>query len=78
MSLKSSFGKVIYQLWSGDHSCEMEISIYIGHHFETVNTFFFFWFMVYLGVYRYGASFVTKFLWENSLEGSPVGNHSPC
>ena len=29
--------------------------------------------MVALGVYRYGTSFMPKFLWESSFWGDPVG-----
>ena len=51
---------------------KMEISIGpIYRHFETVNVFetFFCWFMVVSGVglYRYGASSVPKFLWKSSF-----------
>ena len=58
-----------FLIWSRDCFCEMEISILAailknGTCF-VLFLFFFGWFKIFLGVYRYVASFVPKFLWES-------------
>ena len=74
ISLKNSFGKAFFffKFWSRYRFREMEISI-LAAIFKTVNVFqffflfFFCWFMVVSGVYRYGASFVLKFFRESTF-----------
>ena len=61
-SLKNSIGKVVFQILVTWLFSRNENS-FLGGHFE-MQHFEMFFFLVVLGVYRYGASFVPKFLRE--------------
>ena len=60
---------VLFKFWSLDYFRETKIrlldAILKGNIFSLI---FFVMIYVVLGVYRYGSSFVPKFLWESSLK----------
>ena len=74
---KNPLGKWFFKIWSHDCFCKKE-KLFFGPHFTMLCVLilfsFLFWFMVVLGVYKYGASFVPKFLWESTQKRlSPSG-----
>ena len=67
ISLKNSFGKVVFQILAGIEMTRNENRLF-GRHFETVQIFYFFsWNMVVISIYTYGVKIIKKFWWESGF-----------
>ena len=68
ISLKNSFGKVVFQILAEIEMTRNENRLF-GRHFETVQIFyiFFSWNMVVISVYTYGVKIIKKFRWESGF-----------
>ena len=61
ISLKNSFGKVVFQILVEIEMTRNENRLF-GRHFETVQIFYFFsWNVVVISVYMYGVKIIRKF-----------------
>ena len=69
ISLKNSFGKVVFQILAKIEMMRNKNRLFCGHHFETVEHFhFFFWrIVIFYSPYIYGANFIAKFGWESGF-----------
>ena len=71
ISLKNSFGKVVFQILAKIEMMRNKHWLF-GCHFETVIFFFFFRIVICYSPYLYGENFIAKFRWENGiLKGDP-------
>ena len=69
ISLKSSFGKVVFQILAEIEMTRNENRLF-GRHFETVQIFYIFsWNVVLISVYTYGVKIIKKFRWESGFLG---------
>ena len=68
ISLKNSFGKVIFQILAKMEMTQNENRLF-GRHFETVHHFQFFFcrIVIFYSPYIYGANFIAKFRWESGF-----------
>ena len=71
ISLKTSFGKVVFQIFVEIEMTQNENRLF-DRHFETVQKFFFSWNMIVIRVYKYVVKIILKFRWESGfLSGVP-------
>ena len=79
ISLKNSFGKVIFQILAKIKMKQNKNRLF-DRHFETVQHFQFFCrIVIFYSPYTYGANFIAKFGWENvflllGLYRTPLGH----
>ena len=67
ISLKNSFGKVVFQILDKIEMTWIKNRLF-RHHFETVHfQFFFFRIVIFYSPYIYGANFIAKFGWESGF-----------
>ena len=66
ISLKNSFGKVVFQILAEIEMTRNE-NRFFGRHFEMVHISFFSWNMVVISVYTYGVKIIKKFRWESGF-----------
>ena len=68
ISLKNSFGKVVFQILAEIEMTRNENRLF-GRHFETVQIFYIFfpWNMVVISIYTYGVKIIKKFRWESGF-----------
>ena len=67
ISLKNSFGKVVFQILAEIEMTRNENQLF-GCHFETVQiSYIFSWNMVVISVYTYGVKIIKQFLWESGF-----------
>ena len=70
ISLKNSFGKVVFQILAKIEMTRNKNRLF-GRHFETVQYFQFFFVLVRIVIfyspYIYGANFIAKFDWESGF-----------
>ena len=67
ISLKNSFGKVVFQILANIEMTQNENRLF-GHHFETVQHFKnFSRIVIFYSPYTYGANFMAKFRWEKGF-----------
>ena len=72
ISLKNSFGKVVFQILAKIEMMPNKNRLF-GRHFETVQHFHFFFFfffcriVIFYSPYIYGANFIAKFGWESGF-----------
>ena len=68
ISLKNSFGKVVFQILAKIEMMRNKNQLF-GRHFETVQHFQYFfaelWF--FYSLYIYGSNIIAKFVWENGF-----------
>ena len=77
ISLKKSFGKVVFQILAEIEMLRNENRLF-GRHFETVQIFYFFSRnMVVISVYTYGVKIIKKFRWESGFLGGGVPWNPP-
>ena len=75
ISLKNSFGKVVFQILAKIEMMRNENRLF-GRHFETVQHFqhFFSRIVTFYSPYICGANFIAKFRWKNGfLKGGSMG-----
>ena len=65
ISLKNSFGKVVFQILARIEMTRNENRLF-GRHFETVKIFFS-WNVVVISVYTHGVKIIKKFRWESGF-----------
>ena len=68
ISLKNSFGKVVFQILAKIEMTQNKNRLF-DHHFETVHhvQFFFRRIVNFYSPYIYGANFIAKFRWESGF-----------
>ena len=68
ISLKNSFGKVVFQILTKIEMTQNKNRLF-GRHFETVQHFqiFFVELWIFYSPYIYGANFIAKFRWESGF-----------
>ena len=67
ISLKNSFGKVVFQILAKIEMTRNKNRLF-GRHFETVQHFrFFVRIVIFYSPYIYGANFMAKFDWESGF-----------
>ena len=68
ISLKNSFGKVVFQILAKIEMTRNKNRLF-GRHFETVQHFHFFFCRIvnFYSPYIYGANFIAKFRWESGF-----------
>ena len=67
ISLKNSFGKVVFQVLAKIEMTRNKNRLFC-RHFETVQHFhFFFRIVIFYSPYIYGANFIAKFGWESGF-----------
>ena len=68
ISLKNSFGKVVFQILAKIEMTRNKNRLF-GRHFETVQHFQFFFcrIVIFYSPYIYGANFIAKFRWESGF-----------
>ena len=68
ISLKNSFGKVVFQILAKIEMTRNKNQLF-GRHFETVQHFHFFFcrIMIFCSPYIYGVNFIAKFGWESGF-----------
>ena len=68
ISLKNSFGKVVFQILAKIKMTRNKNRLF-GRHFETVQRFQFFFFRIvnFYSPYIHGANFIAKFRWESGF-----------
>ena len=68
ISLKNSFGKVVFQILAKIEMMRNKNRLF-GRHFETVQHFHFFVcrIVIFYSPYIYGANFIAKFGWESAF-----------
>ena len=68
ISLKNSFGKVVFQILAEIEMSRNENRLF-GRHFETVQIFYIFFPEIWLWLvyYTYGVKIIKKFRWESGF-----------
>ena len=68
ISLKNSFGKVVFQILAKTEMTRNKNRLF-GRHFETIQHFSFFFsrIVIFYSPYIYGANFIAKFRWESGF-----------
>ena len=68
ISLKNSFGKVVFQILAKIEMMRNKNRLF-GRHFETVQHFQFFFcrIVMFYSPYMYGANFIAKFGWKSGF-----------
>ena len=76
---KIPLGKWFFKFWSHDFFAKQKFVYWPPFWNETFLDHSFCWYMVILGVYTHGASFVPKLPWESTQKWmGPSGTSSPC